>query len=105
MKPFPQNALLLMLATASAHAQGGLTMKVQASDFMASAPLRREKVAPVVPLAARYFALEDVPLLAGPFKEAMETDCAYLLRLDPDRLLSQMRRNAGLEPKGAPYTG
>ena len=34
-----------------------------------------------------------------------ETDRAYLLRLDSDRLLSWMRKNAGLAPKAPPYAG
>src|SRR6185437_4460929 len=37
---------------------------------------------------AQEFRLEDVRLLDGPFKNAMMRDAAYLLRLDPDRLLS-----------------
>ncbi|MBN2505566.1 MAG: glycoside hydrolase family 127 protein [Verrucomicrobia bacterium] len=44
-------------------------------------------------------------LLDGPFRQSMETDKAYLLRLDPDRLLAGFRREAGLPRKADPYGG
>ena len=65
----------------------------------------REKVAPVVPIQAKLFPLEDVRVLGGPFQAAQETDRAYLLKLDPDRLLADLRKNAGLAPKAAHYGG
>ncbi|MDQ2800373.1 MAG: glycoside hydrolase family 127 protein [Armatimonadota bacterium] len=65
----------------------------------------REKVAPIVPTQAQLFPLEDVRLLPSPFRDAQETDRAYLLRLDPDRLLSGMRLAAGLTPKAPTYGG
>ena len=54
---------------------------------------------------AEEFRLEDVRLLDGPFKNAMMRDAAYLLRLDPDRLLSGFRKEAGLKPKAEAYGG
>ena len=54
---------------------------------------------------AQAFRLEDVRLLDGPFKHAMTSDAAYLLRLDPDRLLSGFRKEAGLKPKAEVYGG
>ena len=63
------------------------------------------KVAPVIPLAAFPFDLRDVRLLDGPFKEAMEADARYLLQIEPDRLLSDFRRHAGLTPRGEKYGG
>ena len=65
----------------------------------------REKIAPVVAAQAQLFPLEDVHLLPSPFLAAQETDRAYLLRLDPDRLLSAMRLSAGLKPKAPTYGG
>ena len=50
----------------------------------------------VIPLKARAFRLEDVRLLDGPFKSAMELDRQYLLSLDVDRLLHNFRINADL---------
>jgi DUF1680 family protein len=54
---------------------------------------------------AEEFRLEDVRLLDGPFKHAMQRDAEYLLRLDPDRLLSGFRKEAGLKPKAEMYGG
>ena len=65
----------------------------------------REKSFAQPKLEAQEFPLEDVRLLDGPFKEAMMRDAAYLLRLDPDRLLSGFRKEAGLAPKAEVYGG
>jgi uncharacterized protein len=51
------------------------------------------------------FDLPEVKLLDGPFKSAMELDEKYLLEIDPDRLLSWFRKEAGLKPKGEVYGG
>ena len=56
-------------------------------------------------LAARPFALGDVRLLDSPFKEAMVRNADYLLSIEPDRLLHNTRRYAGLAPKGESYGG
>jgi hypothetical protein len=64
-----------------------------------------EKVQPVIPLKAWAFRLEDVRLLEGPFKRAMELDRAYLLSLDVDRLLHNFRVNAGLPSSAKPLGG
>lgn len=56
-------------------------------------------------MAAHAFALSSVRLLPGPFEQAMDRDLAYLLRLEPDRLLSGFRKEAGLEPKAEVYGG
>ena len=54
---------------------------------------------------AHPFQLTEVRLLDGPFKQAMQLDAEYLLRLEPDRLLSWFRKEAGLKPKGTVYGG
>src|SRR6476469_144718 len=51
------------------------------------------------------FPLQDVRLLDGPFLDAQNRDLAYLLSLQPDRLLHNFRVNAGLEPKAPVYGG
>ena len=51
------------------------------------------------------FSLHDVRLLDGPFLHAQRMSAAYLLSLDPDRLLHTFRLNAGLRPKGEIYGG
>ena len=47
----------------------------------------------------QFFPLEDVRLLDGPFKHAMEMDRQWLLKLEPDRLMNGFLQNAGLSPK------
>ena len=54
---------------------------------------------------AEEFRLEDVRLLDGPFKHAMDKDAEYLRRLNPDRLLSGFRKEAGLKPRAEAYGG
>ncbi|WP_199615959.1 glycoside hydrolase family 127 protein [Paenibacillus alkalitolerans] len=54
---------------------------------------------------ARAFDLKDVTVTGGPFKHAMDLNKAYLLQLEPDRLLARFREYAGLEPKAPQYEG
>ena len=61
--------------------------------------------AAAVPTAATAFPLRDVRILEGPFRDAQLRDLAYLLSLDPDRLLHTFRLNAGLPTTAKPYGG
>jgi uncharacterized protein len=54
---------------------------------------------------ATLFPGADVRLLDGPFREAQRRDTAYLLQLDPDRLLHTFRLNAGLPTAAKPLGG
>jgi len=63
------------------------------------------KVKPVVDMKAYAFNVSDVKLLDGPFAEAMKADVNYLLKIEPDRLLSDFRIHAGLKAKGERYGG
>jgi DUF1680 family protein len=63
------------------------------------------KVKTATPIKAYSFNLNQVQLLNGPFKTAMKADEAYLLSINPDRLLSDFRSHSGLKPKGAKYEG
>ena len=54
---------------------------------------------------AKAFDHTDVRLTDGPFLQAQQRDAAYLLRLEPDRLLHNFRVNAGLQPKAPVYGG
>ena len=58
-----------------------------------------------MPPKAVPFDLADVRLLPGPFLDAQERDGAYLLFLEPDRLLHNFHVNAGLPPKAPIYGG
>ncbi|MGE4285250.1 MAG: beta-L-arabinofuranosidase domain-containing protein, partial [Phycisphaerae bacterium] len=51
------------------------------------------------------FALGDVRLTGGPFQWAQHSNTEYLHSLDPDRLMSLMRRGAGLAPKSNQHYG
>jgi DUF1680 family protein len=55
--------------------------------------------------AGHYFPLADVRLAPGPFLDAQKLDEAYLLRLEPDRMLANFRSNAGLQPRAPVYGG
>lgn len=65
----------------------------------------KQKVGEVIDLKAQKFPLRQVRLLSGPFKDAMERDHEYLLRLDNNRLLHNFRVNAGLVSKAIPLGG
>lgn len=62
-------------------------------------------IQPKVQPKVQEFDLADVRLLDGPFKRAQELDADWLLRIEPDRLLSGFRSEAGLEPKAPRYGG
>jgi DUF1680 family protein len=51
------------------------------------------------------FALNQVTLLPGPFKSAMDRKCNYLLYLDNNRLLYSFRANYNLSTQGAAQYG
>ncbi len=56
-------------------------------------------------LHVRLFDPTHVRLLDGPFKHAQDLGVKTLLNYEPDRLLSNFRKRAGLEPKAKPYGG
>jgi uncharacterized protein len=53
----------------------------------------------------RPFPLSAIRLAPSPWLQAVESNRAYLARLEPDRLLHNFRAQAGLPPKAAPYGG
>jgi DUF1680 family protein len=57
------------------------------------------------PLSCREFDLADVTLLAGPFRDNMERDLAYLASFDCDRLLAPFEHVAGLPARAASLGG
>ena len=84
-------------------------MKLERFSILAAAAMiacgARAGVQPAIDSSAQEFSPKDVQLLDGPFKQAMDRDAKYLLSLDPDRLLSGFRTEAGLKPKAAKYGG
>ena len=64
------------------------------------------KIKPVIGIKAYAFNLRDVKLLEGSaFKNAMDKDAAYLLEIEPDRLLYRFYKNAHLPVKDSVYGG
>lgn len=64
-----------------------------------------EKISPQVPLALRPFPLQNVRLLDGPFKQAMDRNTRYLRDLDSGRMLHNFRLTAGLPSTAQPLGG
>jgi uncharacterized protein len=73
---------------------------VFAAGFAAAAPITN-----AVPAVARPLPLSAVRLTGGPLKHAQELDAAYLLKLEPDRMMAYYRKRAGLAPRAEPYGG
>lgn len=85
------NLLFLILSLIS-------TLAVCSSELYSqtvSRPIRED--------AVNLFPLSDVRITQGPFLQVQELDHEYLLTLEPDRLLSWFRREAGLVSKQEPY--
>jgi uncharacterized protein len=59
----------------------------------------------VKPRIPHYFGLDRVRLGEGPFLDAQRRDADYLLKLEPDRMLANFRKNAGLDAKAPVYGG
>jgi DUF1680 family protein len=58
-----------------------------------------------LPASAKSFALADVRLTPSRFRDAVDVNTRYMLTLEPDRLLHNFRKFAGLEPKAPIYEG
>jgi DUF1680 family protein len=86
----------------------GLTLLLSVTCSIAQYPgqyPQKMKVATTIPAKATTFNLNDVKILNGLFKNAMEKDVAYLLSIDPKRLLHRFYQNAGLPTQGDVYGG
>lgn len=53
----------------------------------------------------KFFDVDQVKLLYGPFKDAQDLDKKYLLSLQPEKLLSRFRATAGLDSLVPAYKG
>jgi uncharacterized protein len=78
---------------------------VTAAPLAARAAQQRSRKPSFTAPQLEAFPLAVVRLLDGPFLEAQKRDEAYLLKLEPDRMLHNFRLNAGLEPKAPVYGG
>ncbi|HEX9514002.1 MAG TPA: beta-L-arabinofuranosidase domain-containing protein [Puia sp.] len=82
-----------------------LTITATAQSYVPEWNDKRIKVQPEIELGAYSFNLSDVQLLESPFTSARAADMNYLLKIEPDRLLSDFRVHAGLTPKAQRYGG
>jgi len=82
-----------------------IAVGLQAQSYVPEYANTAVKQRPAIAVQAYPFDIRDVRLLDGPFKEAMEADARYLLEIQPDRLLSEFRAHAGLQPKAVKYGG
>src|SRR5688500_188971 len=82
-----------------------ISASVMAQSYAPEWKKDKIKVQDRAPIKAYAFNLKDVRLLESPFKRAMEADVAFLVKLEPDRLLSDFLAHAGLEPKARRYGG
>ena len=83
-----------------------LSLTLHSQSYVPELKSDRVFISPVAAVKAYAFNLKDVKLLDGsPFKKAMEKDAAYLLLLEPERLLYRFYQNAGLPTKGDIYGG
>lgn len=57
------------------------------------------------PESAEAFPLTSVRLKPSPFLDAVNANLRYLHKLEPDRMLHNFRKHAGLRPKGEVYGG
>ena len=64
-----------------------------------------QRITNAVPDVARPLPLSSVRLTGGPLKQAQDLDAAYLLKLEPDRMMAYYRKRAGLSPKAEGYPG
>ncbi|MCI4591064.1 glycoside hydrolase family 127 protein [Sphingobium sp. BYY-5] len=80
-------------------------MTASLSAMLPASAAAAEPTADVKPARLKPFDMADVTLADGPFLHAQRMTEAYLLRLQPDRMLHNFRVNAGLKPKAAVYGG
>jgi DUF1680 family protein len=64
-----------------------------------SPPAYTQIISNAVPFRARPLPLSAVRLTDGPLKHDQDLDAAYLLQLEPERMLYFLRKRAGLTPK------
>lgn len=83
----------------------GVLLTIFAALAVLHAASAARRVSPAVPYKARPLPLSAVRLTGGPLKHAQDLDAAYLLKLEPDRMMAYYRLRAGLQPKAPGYGG
>ena len=82
-----------------------ISIITQGQSYVPEQGSKKFKLNPAIPIKAYSFNLDEVKLLDGPFRHAMQMDSAYLLKLKPDRLLHRFHKHAGLPVKDSIYGG
>jgi DUF1680 family protein len=105
------NQFLLMAGLISASAAGACYYMSNAQAALESSGDSYTKVwagqviTDAEPFAAHPLPLADVRLTGGPLKHAQDLDIAYLLSLEPDKMLASLRERAGIPSKVQNYGG
>src|SRR5262245_35915366 len=101
--------LMLQILAIDARPSYGVPMlriaKIIIAAMFIGALAHAQQIKNAVPYVARPIPLSDVRLTGGPLKHAQDLDAAYLLKLEPDRMLAFYRKRAGLEPKAPGLMG
>lgn len=84
---------------------GAIALTVGFAATVPAAPASAQTPRAARPARLKPFDMADVSLGESPFLHAQRMTEAYLLRLQPDRMLHNFRVNAGLKPKAAVYGG
>src|SRR5712692_6354108 len=82
-----------------------LPVKIVVIALGVAGAARAQQITNAIPDVARPLPLSAVRLTGGPRKHAQDLDAAYLLKLEPDRMMAYYRKRAGLEPKAVGYGG
>ncbi|HEY4424333.1 MAG TPA: beta-L-arabinofuranosidase domain-containing protein [Pyrinomonadaceae bacterium] len=81
------------------------TLSVVLVVLLLTSVVRAQSIKNAIPDVARPLPLSSVRITGGPLKHAQELDAAYLLKLEPDRMMAYYRKRAGLQPKAEGYPG
>jgi hypothetical protein len=73
----------------------------RAADLAPDASATINPIKNAIPYAARPLPLSAVRLTGGPLKQAQDLTAKHLLNYNADRLLYNIRKQAGLDPKAA----
>src|SRR5207245_414346 len=82
-----------------------LPVKIVVITLVVASVASAQQIQNAIPDVARPLPLAAVRLTGGPLKHAQDLDAAYLLKLEPDRMMAYYRKRAGLKPKAVGYGG
>jgi hypothetical protein len=82
-----------------------MSIKLVICAFVFIGVVSAKPITNAVPEIARPLPLSAVRVTDGPLKRAQDLDIEYLLKLEPDRMMSYFYQRAGLKPKAQGYGG